>query len=407
MKILLVHPHYLRPGEAGGTRFNDFVARWREGGHDVRVVASSVSYTSGQRGPWLDRFREKQVRRSLTIAHPGGGKRARLASMAGFAVSGTVSALMHPLWRPDVVLASSPMLTAAIPGLFGASAFGVPFVFEVRDLWPESAVTTGVVPRDSPLVRAAQGLEEAACELADHIVALTPGIRDDLVRRGLVEEARTSVIPNGVDLGRTSDQGREELRRELGWSEHFIALYCGAHGIANDLGQVLDAAEHLGKRRDVRFVLVGDGPARSALRSEARRRRLDNVSFLDAVDPDRAFELVRAADAGLVVLQDNPTFRTVYPNKMFDAMAAELPVVTNVDGVARVLVQREEAGVFVPPNDGESLARAVAGLAADPVLCLRLGWNGRQLVEERFDRRTHAAEYLQLLERLVDRGASR
>lgn len=401
MKILLIHQQFLADGQPGGTRFNDFARTWSTRGHDVRVIASSVPYDSGQRvamrGLWRgDADDDVDVRRVWTPAHPRGTRRQRFASMLGFGVTASVTSTMFVRWRPDVVLASSPALTAAIPGLFAASWYRTPFVFEVRDLWPESAVTTGAISPDSPAVHAAHALEATACELADRVVGVTPAILDDLVERGLVERERTVMIPNGVDVARIAPVNRASVRREQGWGDRFVAIYAGAHGIANALDQLVEAARILRYRSDIVLVAVGRGPERDRLRRASRD--LPNLQWLDAVSPERAHELVGAANAALVLLQDNPTFQTVYPNKMFAAMAAEVPVILAVDGVARELILRNHAGVFVPPENAEQLAATIRHLAADPALCLNLGWSGRELVEAQFDRRVHAQRYLELLD---------
>ena len=400
---LIVHQFFLSPGEPGGTRFNDFARLWRDAGHEVRVVASSVAYDSGVRAHHVGLWRSERVagtlvRRAWTFAHPGGARWRRFASMVGFGITASIGSTTLG-WTPDVVIASSPALTAAIPGMFAASRYRCPFVFEVRDLWPESAVTTGVVRADSPAVRAAQALEAEACAQADRVVGVTPAIVDDIVERKLIDRPRTAMIPNGIDLGHLPTVDRERVRERQGWGERFVAIYAGAHGIANNLDQLVEAAALLRHRRDILLVAVGRGPERARL--IARSQHLENLVWLDAVEPDAAYRLVAAANASLVLLQDNPTFKTVYPNKMFAAMAAELPVVLGVDGVARQLVTGAHAGVFVPPESPADLAAAIGHLASDPALCLKLGWNGRALVEQSFDRREHARAYLELLSATV------
>lgn len=406
MRILVVHQFFLSPGEPGGTRFNDFARLWREAGHDVRVVASSVSYDSGERAFDLGVWRSEQidgvpVRRAWTIAHPRGGRLRRFASMAGFGLTGSLGATTFFNWKPDVVIASSPALTAAIPGMMAASRYRCPFVFEVRDLWPESAVTTGVVRPDAPVVRAAEALEAVACDLADRVVSVTPAIAQNLVERGLVSDERSAVIPNGIDPSNLPRVDRTAIRARLGWGERFVAIYAGAHGLANGLEQLIEAAELLRHRKDILLVSVGRGPLRERLVARSRARGLENLVWMDGVDPDEAYRLVASANAALVLLQDNPTFRTVYPNKMFAAMAAEIPVVLAVDGIARKLIVSEAAGVFVSPGSGVDLAAAIGNLASDPARCLHMGWNGRGAVERDFDRRAHAQRYLELLLGLV------
>jgi len=207
------------------------------------------------------------------------------------------------------------------------------------------------------------------------------------------------VVPNGVDVAELPLIDRQVLRRELGWEDRFVAIYAGAHGLANRLGTLVEAARLLRRRDDSLLVAVGDGPERRRLMESAKD--VGNLVWMDAVSPERAFQLVAAANVGLVLLQDNPTFRTVFPNKMFVAMAAEVPVVVAVDGAARELVVENNAGVFVSPETPEDLAAAIGFLARDPVQCLQMGWNGRQLVESRFDRRAHASRYLEVLQEVI------
>jgi glycosyltransferase involved in cell wall biosynthesis len=404
VKILVVHQFFLSPGEPGGTRFNDFARLWRDAGHEVEVVASSVSYDSGRRAGGLGLWRSEvvdgtPVRRAWTLAHPRGGWRKRFASMVGFGTSASVAATIARRSRPDVVVATSPSLTAAVPGIAAAFRFDCPFVFEVRDLWPESAITTGVVSATGAAARAGYALEAFACEIADAVVGVTPAIVDDMVRRELVPRERTAVITNGIDLAALPKFDRDAERRARGWDGKFVAVYAGAHGRANALDQLVEAAKLLAHRRDTLLVCVGRGPERSRLMAQSGG--LDNILWLDGVAPDEVFRIVAASNAALVLLQDNPTFRTVYPNKMFTAMAAEVPVVLAVDGIARELVQSSRAGLFVQPESPRDLAAAIGGLIGDPVRCLQMGWAGRELVAERFDRRDQAAAYLELLKGLA------
>lgn len=400
MNILVVHQFYLRPGQPGGPRFNELARFWREDGHDVHVVASSVSYTAGTRPrtrwPWSSgREVDIDVVRTWAAEHRRGVLWRRAASMLGYAGLGTLAATLRGP-RPDVVIASSPTLAALVPGLFAASRWQCPLIVEVRDLWPESLVSLNIVDPDAVVTRATYGFEEAAYELADCVVALTPGIRDRLVRRGVVEPDRVAVIPNGVDLESLRVPTREEARRRLGWGSEFVAVYAGAHGVANGLDQLIDAAELL-RAEDVRLLAVGDGPERAALRSQTNDRGLLNLRWLDSIPREELFTVFAAADAGIVCLRGAETFRTVYPNKMFDYMAAALPVVLGVEGVAAALVLKSRAGLcFTPEHPGE-LARALLRLKEHPPERRAMGRRGHDLVQRRFDRKKQAQEYLAVM----------
>ena len=412
MKILIVHQYYLAPGEPGGSRFNEFARLWTEAGHQVTVVAGSVSYATGRRAGSLGagftvRRREDgidvwrcHVPQTYNRSYVG-----RMWAFFGFTLSATVAALR--VARPDVVIATSPPLTAAIPG-FVAARFRwrpVPWVFEMRDLWPESAITTGVIGRTSVLARLLFALERWACRRADMVNVLTPAFADDVKARGLVTDEKLCFVPNGADVDAFATvPPTADVRRELGWGTRFVALYAGAHGRANALHQLVDAADHLRARRDVLIVSVGDGPERAALESDARTRGLDNIRFIGSVAKDRMPAVIAAADAGLAVLQNNPTFRTVYPNKVFDYMACGKPTLLAIDGVARQLAcDQASAAIFVEPENGAAIAAAICRLADAPDEAQALGANGRFWVTAHAARPALATRYLDVLRSVVER----
>jgi glycosyltransferase involved in cell wall biosynthesis len=412
VKILVVHQYYLAPGEPGGSRFNEFANMWTSAGHDVSVIAGTLNYATGrsseQNGSWVSKRDEEGV--SVWRCHvPATYNRSYLGRMwafLAFTLSASWAALRVP--RPDVVIATSPPLTASIPGFIAARLRlrPVPWVFEIRDLWPESAITTGVIGRRSILARLLYSLERFACRNADAVNVLTPAFADDLKERRLVDEDRLLFVPNGADVDAFKPAPRDnDARREFCWGDRFVALYAGAHGRANALHQLLDAAEHLRPRTDVIIATVGDGPELVRLRADAKARNLTNLHFIGAVAKGRMPAVIAAADAGLAVLQNNPTFRTVYPNKLFDYMACERPTILAIDGVARRLACDEaNAAVFVEPESGRAIADAIVHLADSPDRARTLGRNGRAWVVANAARTALAARYLKALASLINRS---
>jgi glycosyltransferase involved in cell wall biosynthesis len=292
---------------------------------------------------------------------------------------------------------------AAIPGWLAARWHRARLVFEIRDLWPESAVTTGVLREGSVLTRILYGLERWACRSADRINVLTPAFRDDLVRRGLAAPEKIVFVPNGADLEHFRPAPADHaLRQALGWGDRFVVMYAGAHGRANAIGQLVEAAALLRDRPDILIASVGEGPERRRHETAAKERGLTNILFAGPQPKERMPALVNACDAGAAVLQDNPTFRTVYPNKVFDYMACEKPTVLAIDGVARQLVCEEaRAGVFAPPENARALADAIKRLADDPVGRAVMGKQGRTWVEENAGREALAERYLGVMRELV------
>ena len=407
MRILVIHQYYLAPGQPGGSRFNEMARLWSEAGHQVEVVAGTVNYATGEviegtRGGASRRSEEGiEVRRCHVPSTYNRGYVGRMWAFFGFALSATAGAFRGP--RPDVIIATSPPLTTAITGWLAAVRHRAPWIFEIRDLWPESAVTTGVLSPNGILTRLLYRLERWACRSASLIVVLTPAFGDSLTQRGLALAAKIACVPNGADVRVFSPGARDNAaRREFDWGNRIVALYAGAHGRANAIGQLVGAAECLRNRSDVLIATVGDGPERARWQSEARRRGLDNIRFCGAQPKDRMPEIVNAADIGLAVLADNPTFRTVYPNKVFDYMACERPTVLAVDGVARRLVCDEaQAGVYARPEDPQAIADAITALADDPAGRTRLGRNGRAWVTANATREALASRYLGYLDAVV------
>jgi glycosyltransferase involved in cell wall biosynthesis len=415
MKILIVHQYYLMPGQPGGSRFNEMARLWAERGHEVTVIAGTIDYASGEtpaqyHGRWITKENDGAVlvyrcHVPATYSHSYVG---RMWAFFGFTLSASTAALRAP--QPDIVIATSPPLIATIPGWIAArlSRCPVPWIFEVRDLWPESAVTTGVLSARSPVARLLYGLERWACGTASKINVLTPAFQADMERRGLAASAKFCFVPNGADTGSFWPGPRDnEMRRQLEWGDRFVVMYSGAHGRANTLHQLVDAAAELRDRPDILIACVGDGPERQRLTEEAERRGLENIRFHGARPKASMPKIVNACDVGAAVLQNNPTFRTVYPNKVFDYMSCARPVLLAIDGAARTLVcDQAKAGVFAEPENPHAIASAIRFLADHPDARAEMAANGRRWVLANASRDALAARYLDVLTGLVTASGS-
>ncbi|HKW78751.1 MAG TPA: glycosyltransferase family 4 protein [Candidatus Limnocylindria bacterium] len=410
MRICVVHQYYLGPGDPGISRYNEMARLWVEAGHSVTVIAGSVNHytglpAGGSRSGFVTRQRDGDVvvYRCFVPGRYAHSYVWRRVGYLAFTLSSSVAAVLSP--HADVVIATSPPLFVVIAGWLKArlGGPGTPWVFEVRDLWPESAVTTGVVDRRSLQARLMYRLERWACRSADLISALTPGIRADIERRGLAAQGKIVDMPNAADLATFRPGPRDnEVRRRFGWGDRCVAMYAGAHGRANDLDQLVDAAGLLRDRSDIQIAFVGDGPQRPRLEERARELGLTNLTFCGAVPKEAMADHVNAADIGLAVLQPNPTFLTVYPNKIFDYMACARPIVIAIDGVARTLVAETiGSGIYAAPGDAHAIADAIRRLADDAAFRAAMGERGRAWVVANASRETIAANYLQVLRTLV------
>lgn len=407
MRIVVFHQHFLAPGQGGGSRFNELSKFWSEAGHEVIVVAGSVNH-SGNTGsairPWKLYCEEEgegnvAVWRCWVPDTYAGNYLQRALAFLGYMFSAAWASLFLP--RPDVIIATSPPLIAVMPAWLASKlrGRGCPWVFEIRDLWPESAITTGVIGANSVIARALYAMERFAARRSTAINVLTPAFREDLVRRGLATRDKIVMIPNGADVQSFRPMGADDgLRAELGWGDRKVVLYAGAHGRANALDQLVGAAEALQHRPDIVIACVGDGPERERLARDAASRGLTNILFHGSQAKSRMPAIVNSATIGTAVLQDNPTFRTVYPNKVFDYMACAKPVLLAIDGVARQLVCTEaDAGMFVKPENPSDLAARIEELVDNPAEQQRLGRNGLRWVRANASREQLAARYLDIL----------
>jgi glycosyltransferase involved in cell wall biosynthesis len=397
MRILYLHQFFITRAGIGGTRSYEFARRFAAGGHEVRMVTAGEGRrlvdgieVVGVAGAYSDYMS------ATALSYP-----RRIAAFLRFAAGSALAALRSP--RPDVIYATSPPLTMALPALLAGLRHRAPFVFEVRDLWPEAPIQMGALR--NPLLRAAaRALERMAYRRAAAVVALSPGIRDSMLAAGVPPE-RVELVPNAADLElfRPGGDGRE-LRERLGLGDRFLCAYFGAMGEANDLTTVIEAAALL-REREISFVLLGGGKRRAALERLARERGADNVLFLDPVpDKGSVAELAAASDACLTIFKDVPVLATNSPNKLFDTFAAGRPAIVNMDGWMRELVEGHDAGLYVRAGDAADLAEKVGRLAGDPELAQRLGRNARVLAEREFDRDRLAGNLVALLERVARTG---
>jgi glycosyltransferase involved in cell wall biosynthesis len=386
LRILYMHQFFTTREGTGGTRSYEFARHLVRRGHEVTILtAAGGARARRHRVEGIDVV-EVSGASSDYVSATATSYPARMAGFVKFAAGATVAALREP--RPDVVFATSPPLTIALPGVAASRRHHAPLVFEVRDLWPEAPIQMGAL--DNRLAqRAARVLERTVLGTARHVVALSPGMRDGVVAAG-VEPERVTLIPNASDLDLFSpnlDPGH--LRAELGLNGAFVCSYFGTMGEANDLTQVLEAAAVLRDRGEegVRFVLQGDGKRRGALESQVRMRALHNVVLLPAGDKHAAARLAAASDACMTIFKDVPILATNSPNKLFDTFAAGRPAVVNTAGWQRELVEHNRAGVAARPGDPAHLAEQVLWLRDHPQETAQFGRNARRLAEIEFDRR--------------------
>ena len=320
----------------------------------------------------------------------------RFLTYGTFALSAAWAGLRQK--PPDVILAISP-LPAGLAAQLVHGWRRAPLVFDLQDIWPDSALAVGVM-EPSVILRLLRRLERFFYRRCALIVGITEGFRQYLLKLGARPE-RVAVIHNGVNwrmfAGAEADRGfRQEHRLE----GDFVVGYTGNIGLAQGLGTLLDAAELL-RSEPVKFLVVGEGTDKRRLLNLARERGLANVRFLDGISRDRVASVLAACDAVLLILRKDPLFEITIPSKLYEYMAAGKPVICSVGGEAAGLVASSRCGLPATPSDGTDLARAVRRLRDHPDLCREMGKRGACSVRERFSRRQLMAEYAELAESLV------
>jgi glycosyltransferase involved in cell wall biosynthesis len=382
LHILLIHQAFVSLSEPGGTRHYEFARYLVEQGNCVTVITSPVSYLTGK----VDKQMSGQIDglviiKSATYQSLHRSFVHRLLNFFSFTFSSFFAGLR--VKNVDLIWGTSPPLFQVFTAWALARIKRVPFLFEVRDLWPAFAVEVGVL-RSRVLISASEWLERFLYKRANCLVLNSPGFEQHVKARGGRE---IRVVPNGADAAMFDPEADgTAFRKQFALEGKYIVLYAGAHGLSNDLGVVLGAAEELLNEENIAIVLLGDGKDKPMLQERAARMELDNVHFVPPMPKAQMAEALAAADACLAILKPLKLYATVYPNKVFDYMAAGRPVILAIDGVIRKVIEEAGAGVFVPPGDPEALAKTIQQFAADPANGKRMGQAGRKYLEQHFDR---------------------
>jgi glycosyltransferase involved in cell wall biosynthesis len=424
MRILLINQAFVSPDEPGHTRHFEMAKFLQARGHELVIVASDLNYQTGQRtvaraGVFAEQnFDGVRVLRSYIYPVLHRSYLWRIVSFFSFMFSSVWTALQ--VNNVNLVMGTTPPIFQAVSAWFVAWMRRVPFLLEVRDLWPEFGVSMGVL-KNPVVIALARWLERFLYARATHILVNSPAYREYMIAKG-VPENKVTYIAYGADadMFHPGVDG-SSIRAELGLQDKFVVLYAGALGQANDIDTILRAAQRLSHRENesfsnssvnsvaekadeadrIRFVLFGDGKERARLQSEAERMKLSNVIFAGVRPKKDMPQVVASADVCLAILQDIPMFRTTYPNKVFDYMAAGRATALVIDGVSRELIESSNGGVYVQPGDDAMLAEKILELSKDSKRVQGMGQSARDYLVKNLDRRDRLNETLGLLESLV------
>ncbi len=408
MRILYLSQYFLPEAGATQNRAYEMAANFVRLGHDVTILAEIPNHPSGIIPP---EYRGKVVEREIldgidvirlwVKASPKKNFRNRMYFYLSYMVNAFLAGLFLTRGNYDLIYATSPPLFVGAAGIALSYIRRTPMIFEVRDLWPESAIALGEL-NNARTIQWATHLEEACYRRARLVVVVTEGFRINLLARGIPPE-KIAVIPNGanIQLFQFNTQARQRMRRELMLDDKFTAIYAGIHGIAQGLETIVQAAKILQKHEDICFLMVGEGPEKEVIRALVKRYSLDNMLLLPGQPRETIPSFLSAADVSLIPLKKIDLFKTVLPSKLFDAWACERPVILSVDGEARTILQAAQAGVYVPPEDPESLAQALIKIKDDPAARQQMGSNGRIYTVKHYSRQVLAKQLVDILEDII------
>lgn len=412
MKILLIHQYFLGKNQGGGSRFNEMAKIWSDEGHEVTVIASWSTLSGKNSNPEYEGkyvYHEKDYYKNIDVfrCHVSAAYNVnfigRLWAYFTFVFSSLWAGLFKVKGKYDVLVVTSPPLFVGISAYILSIFKRLPLIFEVRDLWPESAIDMGVI-NNKWLIKFSYWFEKTIYRKAKLINVLTPAFREILINKKNIPADKVIYIPNAADFSLAEkiavNFDAKTFRKKEGIDDKFVITYIGAHGIANHLIQIIDAAEKL-QDTNVLFQLIGGGMTKESLMEEAKSRNLQNVRFIDTVAKTKAFEYILASDIGTSVLKKVDTFKTIYSNKTFDYMSCKKPVLLAIDGVSRQLVEEADCGIFAEPENPDDIAKKVRQYIRGDFDIKQQGENGFAHAKKHFDREKLAHKYLREMQKVL------
>jgi glycosyltransferase involved in cell wall biosynthesis len=411
LKILLLHQYFLEDGDPGGSRWNEMSKVWTEQGHEVTVLAGMFNYTASKKSlEYKGKYFAHKPKDKVDIwrCHVSDSYNTnflgRLWGYFSFVFSSIFVGVFKLKGKYDVIVVTSPPLFIGISGYLISLIKRTPYVFEIRDLWPESAIDTGVVTNKFA-IKLTYLLEGFIYRKAKLINVLTPAFKTTLIEKKNVKPEKIIFIPNAADFVLSDkllrDFDTKKFRIENQLENRFVITYVGAHGIANHLQQILETAKLL-EDTNVLFLLIGQGMEKERLKKLALEMNVKNVNFLNSVPKNEVFKYILASDMGTSVLKKVDTFKTVYSNKTFDYMACKKPIFMAIDGVSRALVEEANAGVYVEPENPNDFAEKIRYYLQNTQLINKQGEDGYHFAKNNFDRIILAKKYLKEIEKMIN-----
>jgi glycosyltransferase involved in cell wall biosynthesis len=409
MRILFLS-HYFPPEvNAPATRTYEHCRQWVKDGHQVTVVTCAPNHPQGRvYEGYRNRLYQRETKdginvvRVWTFVTANEGSFKRTLNYISYMCSAVALSLLLP--KADVVLSTSPQFFNGLAGYFVSRLKRIPWVLEIRDLWPESIVAVGAI-KSRTVIKVLEWVEQFAYRKADQIVPVTDSFKTYMLDKG-IEARKITVVKNGVDLAHYRPvDGADGIAKELGLTGKFVVSYFGTHGMAHHLETIFHSAHQLRNYPNIVFLMVGDGAERQALVRMRDGMGLKNVLMLDQQPKSRMPAFWALSDVSLVLLKKSDLFKTVIPSKIFESLAMAKPIVLGVEGESADLLQEAQAGLCIKPENADQLVARVLELAHNTELCQGLGRNGRKFVMEHFDRTVLARTLASVIETVCRKSA--
>ena len=395
MHILYIHQHFATPAGSTGTRSYEFARRWVKTGHKVTIIAGHYDIGGLQVSGALYQKQNIEGMNVIIVGTEYSNKQSylrRVTSFLSFCLLSIYAGLRTK--SVDAIYASSTPLTVGIPAMVIKWLKHIPFVFEVRDQWPEIPIELGIITNRF-LIKILLWLEKTIYKNCSSIVALSPGQADG-IRAVLTEEKPITVIPNSCDTDVFKpDIDGSTVRQRKGWENKLVLLHTGAMGKVNGLDFVIEAAERLKDNSDIMFVLIGDGNQKLFLEGRIKKLGLSNVEILSPVPKEELPEFYAAADMGLVIIGNFPIIEHNSANKFFDSLSAGKPVLLNYSGWQREILEENEAGFGCTLCNLDEFVEKVLYLNSHRQQAEQMGQNARRVAVEKFDRDELAKQALE------------
>lgn len=406
MKILFLTQYFPPEVGAAASRSYDYLQELRKGGHEIVVISETPHYPSAQvdekyKGSFFfkETYHSLPVIRSFVFVSGRKNFYQRAMLYLSFMISSVFSARFAG--KVDVVVATSPPPTVGLAGWMISRLKRSKFVVDIRDLWPESALALGEM-KPGLLANILKKIELFLYRKADRITIAVPGFRKYIMNLGISKE-KIEDLPNGANLDMFSgkQQYATEIRKRHGWDGKFVVLFSGNLGLAQGLNYILATANQMRAHHNILFVFIGDGVEKQGVQKKAREMDLKNVLFLEKQSREKMPQFISAADVCLVPLIKHRLFLNALPSKMFEYMACEKPILVAIDGEAKMLIQKSEAGIFVEPENVPKMKEAILELYHNREMMLTMGFKGRKYVEQYYCRKKLAKKFENILRRCI------